>query len=180
MVPAVDAHLGNVVFNKPLLQQLYRYCYALAGCPDAAYDLLHDGIERYLTACSEDTVVNVAYLRRIIRNRQNDLWRRDQVLRTQPFDESDGTVASDPISLDERALEATQIDAELDVQTLLRELEPRDREILYYWAYEGYSTSEISEVLSMPRGTVLSRMHRLKRRLAKHGEPAVNSETGTR
>lgn len=61
----------------------------------------------------------------------------------------------------------------------LAELRPRDREILLLHAWAELSDSEIAAALSLPVGTVKSRLHRtrirLRNRLAPDGQPAVQA-----
>jgi len=44
-------------------------------------------------------------------------------------------------------------------------LNPVEREILHLWAVEGMTTAQIAEQLDTPRGTVLSRIYRMRQRL---------------
>jgi RNA polymerase sigma-70 factor (ECF subfamily) len=41
-------------------------------------------------------------------------------------------------------------------------LNPVEREILYFWAIEGFSTTEVAKIMKMPKGTVLSKIHRMR------------------
>ena len=75
-------------------------------------------------------------------------------------------------------LEEAALPADFDVQTLeellvneamaeqiLQSLEPDEREIMYCWAIEGFSTSEIAEKLEKPKGTILSKIYRMRKKL---------------
>lgn len=168
------------MFDQKLMQKLYRFSYCLTACPDAAYDLLQDALERYLTSSvhagaeRQGEGVNEAYLRAIIRNRQRDLWRKQASFPEQPLPEDgDGAVA-----VVDELIEDFSIDERLDLAKLFRTFAPVDREILFLWAYEGYSTSEIGQIMGIPRGTVLSRMHRIKRRM-RTTPIALQYKTGT-
>jgi RNA polymerase sigma-70 factor (ECF subfamily) len=66
--------------------------------------------------------------------------------------------------LDESSLEDVVI-ASHDLESLWPTLEPIDREVLFFWAVEGYSMIEIADKLTISRGTLLSRIHRLRIRL---------------
>jgi RNA polymerase sigma-70 factor (ECF subfamily) len=48
----------------------------------------------------------------------------------------------------------------------LARLRPNDREILVLRHFEGLTYAELAERLSIPRGTVMSRLHHARRRLA--------------
>ena len=55
--------------------------------------------------------------------------------------------------------------AKQHVALILQELSHQDRELLYLWAVEGRTVQELAERTDTPRGTLLSRLHRLKNRL---------------
>lgn len=61
----------------------------------------------------------------------------------------------------------------------LAELRPRDREILLLHAWAELSDSEIAAAMSLPVGTVKSRLHRTRRRLRNRlgsdGQPTVQA-----
>ena len=52
-----------------------------------------------------------------------------------------------PVSLDESSLEDVVI-ASHDLDALWPALEPIDREVLFFWAVEGYSMREIADKLA--------------------------------
>ena len=54
------------------------------------------------------------------------------------------------------------------VELVWRHLTVSEREIMYLWAIEGYTTTELAELLDMSRGTLLSKIHRLRTRLEHH------------
>ena len=49
---------------------------------------------------------------------------------------------------------------------------------MYLWAVEGYSTSELAEFLEMPRGTLLSKIHRLRIRVERHCASVWEQDAG--
>ena len=58
-------------------------------------------------------------------------------------------------------------------------LDPLEREILYYWAAEDMTAAQIASTLGTRRGTVLSRIHRLRSRLRSVFDgDAVGTEGG--
>lgn len=52
-----------------------------------------------------------------------------------------------------------------DVQSILGKLRREEREALYLNVVEGYTAQEISEMTSTPRGSILSLIHRAKKKL---------------
>jgi RNA polymerase sigma factor (sigma-70 family) len=55
-----------------------------------------------------------------------------------------------------------------ELAAALAELRPRDREIVLLHAWADLTDSEIAEALSLPVGTVKSRLHRARERLRNH------------
>jgi RNA polymerase sigma-70 factor (ECF subfamily) len=58
-------------------------------------------------------------------------------------------------------------DARLDVQAALEALSPEQRQAIVLREMERMSYAEIAQVLQVPQGTVESRLHRARRRLAE-------------
>ncbi|MGK0290726.1 MAG: RNA polymerase sigma-70 factor (ECF subfamily), partial [bacterium] len=52
-----------------------------------------------------------------------------------------------------------------EVEILLDQASPAERELLYLSAVEEYSIQEIAEITQTPKGTLLSRLHRLKNKI---------------
>lgn len=145
--------------DRVSLNKLYRYAYTLTANEADAYDLLHSAIETSLNRPSASTDKNIAYIRVIMRNRYIDEYRHKQ---TFPLDHIND---HHPVSMNESSLEDVII-ASHDLSLLWKILEPVDREVLFLWAVEGYNMREISEKLAISRGTLLSRIHRLRKRLS--------------
>ena len=140
------------------LQKLYQYAYTLTANEADAYDLLQSALERFIKLDTQPDAPD-AYLRRMMRNTHIDALRRAQKLPMDTFDES--CVTAD---LNERSLEEMIMDAD-EVSAVWILLKPAEREILHLWAMEDLSMSEIAAELDMPRGTVLSIVHRMRARL---------------
>jgi len=147
--------------DRKSLEKLYRYAYTLTANQADAYDLLHNAIEISLNRPSKTTEKNIAYLRIIMRNRFIDEYRHNQLFPHEDIDDHS------PVSISESSLEEVVI-ASHDLAVLWKTLEPVDREVLFFWAVEGLSMREISEKLEISRGTLLSRIHRLRKRLSEN------------
>lgn len=148
-----------MIFNRKTLDNLYRYCLALTGQREDAEDLLHTALESYLYKKPGIVKHPVTYVRRIARNRYFDQLRRMKVVH---FDRLE-----DPESYSdlEKNLERMLVD-ELTVERVWQTLNSAEREVVYLWAVEEMSASEIALHLNLPRGTVLSRLYRLRKRIA--------------
>jgi len=57
-----------------------------------------------------------------------------------------------------------------DVQRLTENLSSEENELLYLWAVEEHTTEEIAKIYKQPKGTILSKLHRLKKRLRNHAQ----------
>jgi len=147
-------------FDRAMLNRLYRYCLALTKHEAAAYDLLQDGLERYLRSAPADARDPMALLRRILRNRFIDGLRdRGEQLLSEATSLEPECLAIGFGSLEDVAI-ATQT-----LEQIWERLGPFDRELLLLWAVEGRTAREVAELQAVPHGTVLARIHRLRQRL---------------
>ncbi|MAZ88167.1 MAG: hypothetical protein CL693_11010 [Cellvibrionaceae bacterium] len=155
-------------FNQQQLNRLYQYAMTLASQPADAYDLLHGSLESYLRKAEKSTVIRnpEAYIRTLIRNRFIDQYRYQQ--RWQ-FTSEDNTAEEFPASIDLSLDSLEDVHIQRDqLERIWRKLSPQDRDILYHWALLGFTTQETSERLNMPKGTLLSRIRRLRQRFQNH------------
>jgi RNA polymerase sigma factor (sigma-70 family) len=107
-------------------------------------------------------------------------WRDERrMLRAYARTGVDPVVAEDDAQLDR--FDASSRRREL--AAALAELRPRDREILLLHAWAELSDSEIAAALSLPLGTVKSRLHRardsMRNRIRPDGQLAVNIPLAT-
>ncbi len=147
--------------DKAQLNRLYQYAHTLSQCPSDAYDLLQSALEFYLVTIKRGREVikaPEAYLRTLIRNRYIDHYRQRHRWQQESYEE---LKVYDISPIDLEAISIT----EQELEQVWERLKPQERELLYYWAILGYSTDEASELLEIPRGTFLARLHRLRKRL---------------
>lgn len=165
------------MLDRPTLQRLFRYGFSLTHDEDAAYDLLQDALEISLRKAPERAHAAIGYVQSIMRNRFIDQYRRDQNHPSINYDEND----NQPINIDPMVLEDVVI-AEHEIESIMLVLEPLDRELLFFWAVEGYTAQEIADRTSSPRGTVLSRIHRLRQKILKqqHGANTTGKRGASR
>jgi RNA polymerase sigma factor (sigma-70 family) len=144
------------MFSKEELNTFYRYCISLTGDENSAGDLLQCCLEKYVKHKTLEVNDSKAYFRRMLRNQFIDDQRKKGNQQLYELDE-ENTV----IPLDLRSLEDIIVEREM-VEIILRLLTPHEREILFLWAVEGFTVQDISNDLGIPKGTLLSRLHRLK------------------
>jgi RNA polymerase sigma-70 factor (ECF subfamily) len=160
------------MLDRPTLQRLFRYGFSLTRNEDAAYDLLQDALEISLRKAPTNDNATISYVQRIMRNRFIDQYRRDHRHQIVSLDENQ------PASIDPQVLEDIVI-AEHEVESIMIMLEPLERELLFFWAVEGYTAQEIADRTDSPRGTILSRIHRLRQKILRHMEsPDAGIEGG--
>lgn len=154
-----------MTFDKTHLNQLYRYCFTLTVHQEDAYDLLQTSLEKYLkhqkNQEQQDSSPQTAYLRRIIRNQFIDDARRKKCV---PFEEL--TNENEATTIDIQPLDNLFINEER-VDQIWELLNTSEREVIFLWAIEGYTVKEISEEINVPRGTILSKIHRLRQKVQK-------------
>ncbi len=56
----------------------------------------------------------------------------------------------------------------LDINQAMAKLPPEQREIIFLKDYQGHSYAEIAEIQGIPLGTVMSRLHHARRKLAAY------------
>ena len=150
------------MLDKDLLNQLYRFALSLCHNEDQAYDLLQSCVEKYLKVDRSHIEKPTAYMMRLIRNEFIDQLRRSRF--SCEVDAEALEKMSDKVALDARSLEDTYAQ-QCEVETLLNTMRPDERELLFLWAVEEYTIDEIAQLKQVPRGTLLSRLHRLRRRI---------------
>jgi len=151
----------KITFDKALLNDLYRYALSLAHDEQQAYDLLQSCCEKVLQKPGAMKQLK-PYMLRMIRNQFIDQYRRTKLELVVDSELAQHTETEEQNSLLE--LEKIMIDKQ-HVALILQELSHQDRELLYLWAVEGRTVQELAQQTDTPRGTLLSRLHRLKNRL---------------
>ncbi len=157
------------MFSNSQLQKLYRYAYVLTADEHSAHDLVQDAVESCLLQPPKKTGALVSYSLKIIHNRFIDMARREKRFPHTTLDEELIELDADNLLLEEMVITSSELD------TVWLKLDALEREILFLWAVEGYSTSQIADQLEISRGTILSRIHRLRKRLAKDNSGTLSS-----
>lgn len=153
------------MFSQDELNQLYRYALSVCVREDIAYDLLQTALERYLKK-SVVAEKPQAYLKIMIRNLYFDLQRHNKVVPMVSID-SDELDHIEPVGSD--SMDDLLV-SQQEVEEIVSMLSSQENELLYLWAVEEYTVDEISVIYEKPRGTILSQLHRLKKRLREQRE----------
>jgi RNA polymerase sigma-70 factor (ECF subfamily) len=164
---AVDAE----VFTDEALsyrRQLRAAALRLTGNPDDAEDLVQETYAKAyagLRGYQEGTNLR-AWLYRIQQNAFNSGYRaRKRRPHEVPVDSLE-TGAAAHVAVD-RSAEETALARMTDpaLRKALRSLPPHMVETIYLADAEGYKYAEIAEMTGVPMGTVMSRLHRARKRL---------------
>lgn len=149
------------MFDQQSLNQLYAYANTLCGQQQDAYDLLHQCLENYLSKGIKAQNPS-AYLRRMIRNRFIDQCRQQGLILSEQEHQGQA-LAIGTQCLEQLCIQQDELNKIWDI------LDARERELLYLWAWLEMNAREIAEELEVPRGTILSRIHRLRKKLQQSG-----------
>ncbi|MCP4320629.1 MAG: RNA polymerase sigma factor [Psychromonas sp.] len=151
----------KVTFSKLLLNELYRYALSLCQQSDQAYDLVQSSCEKVLKQKIEQDSLK-AYMMTCIRNEYFDQFRHFKLSLVVDEKLQNEQSVNEEVVL--QHLDSIMIDKQ-HVAIILEQLSIDERELLYLWAVEGFSMQEIATQTNTARGTLLSRISRLKKRL---------------
>lgn len=146
------------------LSRLYGYAISLCRDPDDAKDLVQECVVRALGARNIPSNPSAyrAWLFRILRNVFFDLCRRRNVSEDWKSGIKPTLIESmEYFQGDERFINA------LAVKFEMAKLPPAHREIIGLIDLAGLSYDEVSDLLEIPRGTVMSRISRARLSLLK-------------
>jgi len=146
----------------------YLLALQLLGNREDALDATQDALLRFLTTLHRFQPGEPVrpWLYSIVRNRCRDLMRRARVRRAEPLESDEEHWR--PEIIDEKAdpeLDARRAELRRRVFTAMGGLRREHREILVLRDYQDLSYDEIARVLGVPRGTVMSRLHRARKAL---------------
>jgi RNA polymerase sigma-70 factor (ECF subfamily) len=165
---------GDLAAFEPLVekyrQRVYRLAYNVLRDPEEAWDVSQDAFIRAFQALSSFRGDSAFYtwLFRIVMNVARDRARqhaaRGRAFGTERVEEEDWdrVLAGQGAAPDTRAV---QVEERERIGRALSTLSEQHRAIIMLSDLEGLSYREIAEVLSIPMGTVMSRLHNARRRL---------------
>lgn len=157
----------------PLLDQLYGGALRMTRNPQDAEDLVQETyLKAYKNFDSFTPGTNLkAWLYRIMTNTYINSYRKKQrrPLETSADEVTDYQLYSSS-SHDSTGLESAEVEAlkampNSRISEALNALNEEYRMVVYYADVEGLAYKEIAEVLDIPMGTVMSRLHRGRKQL---------------
>lgn len=158
---AVDSHRRLLA----LWPRLFGYALSLAQVRDQAEDLLQEAAVRALAAAAvpRDERAFAVWCFTILRHAWIDRLRRQRIVVFEPLpEEPTGDEAAQPL---EYPFAAERLQDKLALREALGRLPSHHREVLLLVDLAGFSYREVSDVLGVPLGTVMSRVSRARRQL---------------
>lgn len=145
-------------------QGAFKLALQMLGQAADAEDVLQDSVSIAIVHQSAPKASSTDFkpwFYRVVRNKSIDKLREQKRHKNDEYDdqidlELDTKVAADP----EQALQTTQLN--LQVKSALALLPQQQREIVLLKDYHQMSYLEIAEVLDIPKGTVMSSLHRAR------------------
>lgn len=170
------------------LDAVYRMAFHLTRNPDEAEDLTQEVYLRALRPSSSEnfetrgggmrawlfTIAHNTFYSRIKRQK-----RAPKPVGEFFAEEADTTPPDEaPPAWNLATLDWEHVDGR--IKRAIEELRPEFREVLLMWGVEGLKYREIAEILEVPIGTIMSRLHRARKLVAeKLGEqPGAAEELG--
>jgi len=155
----------------PLMRQLYPAALRMTRNPSDAEDLVQETMAKaYRGFHRFEPGTNLrAWLHRIMANAWTSSFRQRKREPPQSLygDPEEAPAESDGRAQIARSAEAEVLDRMPDSELLsaLKELPAGFRAAIYLADVEGYPYAEIAEILEVPIGTVMSRLHRARHKL---------------
>ena len=155
---------------RRLRQPAYVFALQLLGRPEDALDVAQEAMLRFFASIERfDRSRPVhPWLRRIVRNLVIDLVRRRRVRAAESLDT--GGPEGSAIDIGDSSVDIESSAEQRQLQELVwacvQGLRPAQREIIVLRDYQDLSYDEIAELLEIPIGTVMSRLHRARKVLA--------------
>ncbi len=167
----VDAQRGRRDAREELARRYRRpaflFAYQLLGNRDDALDVAQDAMLKFFSSLErfESHRPVQPWLFRIVRNRAVDVVRRQKIRRAGSLDDPER--AHEPAARPEASpeLQAQKRQLQAKVWEAIHRLPEKQREILVLRDYQDLAYAEISTVLGIPKGTVMSRLHGARKAL---------------
>lgn len=174
--PEWETGIVSVTFQEVFKAEFAPLCRYLARRvgPDQAEDLAAATFETAYAKWGRHDAVRPLrpWLYGIAANLMLHHWRTERrMLRAYARSGIDPVMSAD----DDAAARADASVRQRELAAALAELRPRDREILLLHAWAELSDAEIAAALSLPLGTVKSRLHHTRERLMNRLGPASHA-----
>lgn len=156
--PQMDSEAFAAFYGRSA-RPLWAYLARVSGDPALADDLMQESYVRFLCATLRDDgeVAARRYLFKIATNLLHDFWRRPRVASIEELPEA-FFVAPDATA---------QSESRAELGPALKQMRPRDRQLLWLAYAEGYSHREIAQVTGLAAASVKLLLFRARRKMAR-------------
>ncbi len=145
---------------EELLESGFRFAFSLTNDYDEAKDLLQDSCSKIININGS---WNKGYLFKTIKNKFIDNYRKSSRYPHDSIDYIEGSgIKNNSFLSDDESFYSLDNDL---IERALSELRENEREIFYLFVVEEMTAKQISQITGSPRGTVLSLVHRTRRKL---------------
>jgi RNA polymerase sigma-70 factor (ECF subfamily) len=149
-------------FYERSARSLWAYLARVSGDPALADDLMQESFVRFLCAeramqMEDGEVASRRYLFRIATNLMRDYWRRPRAASIDEIPEELFAARSD----------ASQADSVAMLAPAMRQMKPRERQLLWLAHAEGYSHHEIAEVTGLASASIRLLLFRARYKMAR-------------
>ena len=186
MAPMAETDLKTRFTEEamPLLDQLYGGALRMTRNPQDAEDLVQETfLKAYNAFDSFKPGTNLkAWMYRIMTNTYINSYRKKKrrPLETSAEDVTDHqlytTSSHDSTGLESAEVEALKAMPNSRISEALNALNEDYRMVVYYADVEGMAYKEIAEVMDIPLGTVMSRLHRGRKQLREMLKDVANEQ----
>jgi RNA polymerase sigma-70 factor, ECF subfamily len=149
-------------FYSRSARPLWAYLARSSADPALADDLMQESYVRFLCAGGAPSLAKDGeaaarlYLFRIGTNLLRDYWRRPRATSIEEIPEEFFAAHGD----------AAQTDAEIQLEPAMRQMKPRERQMLWLAHAEGYSHREIAKVMGLNAASIRLMLFRARRKIA--------------
>lgn len=170
MAPVTDTHASFERYVLPELDVLYRTAWSLTRSDVDAQDLVQETLLRAYRAIDRfDGRYPRAWLMTIMRNANINRARKKK---PDLLDDPDATFERSTTFAETETPEDIAMVDELDatIEESFRSLPDKFREVVELVDLNGLAYQEAADLLDVPVGTVMSRLHRARKRIRAHIE----------
>ncbi len=170
MAPTTESQASFEEYVLPEMEVLYRTAWSLTRSDVDAQDLVQETLLRAYRAIDRfDGRYPRAWLLTIMRNANINRARKK---RPELLDDPDATFERSVAFAETDSPESLTMETEFDatVESAFAALPDKFREVVELVDLNGLAYQEAADVLEVPVGTVMSRLHRARKRIRDHIE----------